>query len=172
MTPDTLRLYKLIILYALSRTKQGLPNAFLCDFILGHGYTDFFSIQETLALLTEDSLIEEEATRKTTYYKITQKGSQMLEYFSSMLPKDTIRQIDEYLRDNKVDILEATTVHTDYSVTPSGDYLASALVQERGNTLFSLSFAVPSEEAARRACQKFKENQTEIYQCLLKKLGE
>ena len=28
MTPDTLRLYKLIILYALSRTKQGLPNAF------------------------------------------------------------------------------------------------------------------------------------------------
>lgn len=32
MTPDTLRLYKLIILYALSRTKQGLPNAFLCDF--------------------------------------------------------------------------------------------------------------------------------------------
>ena len=170
MTPDTLRLYKLIILYALSRTKQGLPNAFLCDFILGHGYTDFFSIQETLALLTEDALIEEEATRKTTYYKITQKGSQMLEYFSSMLPKDTIRQIDEYLRDNKVDILEATTVHTDYSVTPSGDYLASALVQERGNTLFSLSFA--SEEAARRACQKFKENQTEIYQCLLKKLGE
>ena len=108
MTPDTLRLYKLIILYALSRTKQGLPNAFLCDFILGHGYTDFFSIQETLALLTEDALIEEEATRKTTYYKITQKGSQMLEYFSSMLPKDTIRQIDEYLRDNKVDILEAT----------------------------------------------------------------
>ncbi len=78
-----------------------------------------FSIQETLALLTEDALIEEEATRKTTYYKITQKGSQMLEYFSSMLPKDTIRQIDEYLRDNKVDILEATTVHTDYSVTPS-----------------------------------------------------
>ena len=72
MTPDTLRLYKLIILYALSRTKQGLPNAFLCDFILGHGYTDFFSIQETLALLTEDALIEEEATRKTTYYKITQ----------------------------------------------------------------------------------------------------
>ena len=54
MTPDTLRLYKLIILYALSRTKQGLPNAFLCDFILGHGYTDFFSIQETLALLTEE----------------------------------------------------------------------------------------------------------------------
>mgnify|MGYP001301230734 CR=1 FL=1 len=65
MTPDTLRLYKLIILYALSRTKQGLPNAFLCDFILGHGYTDFFSIQETLALLTEDALIEEEATDHT-----------------------------------------------------------------------------------------------------------
>ena len=69
MTPDTLRLYKLIILYALSRTKQGLPNAFLCDFILGHGYTDFFSIQETLALLTEDALIEEVKRHITRSHK-------------------------------------------------------------------------------------------------------
>lgn len=112
MTPDTLRLYKLIILYALSRTKQGLPNAFLCDFILGHSYTDFFSIQETLALLTEDALDRGRGNSiKRPYYKITQKGSQMLEYFSSMLPKDTIRQIDEYRETIKVDILEATTVH-------------------------------------------------------------
>lgn len=45
MTPDTLRLYKLIILYALSRTKQGLPKLF-CAISLGHGYTDFFQFRK------------------------------------------------------------------------------------------------------------------------------
>lgn len=167
MTPDTLRLYKLIILYLLSRTRQGLTNAFVCDFILDHGYTDYFSIQETLSGLAEDQQITEEVTHKTTYYQITEQGMEMLDYFSSMLPTDTKRQIEEYLTSHKIDILDATTIHTDYTMTTSGEYITSGTVQEHGHTLLSVSITMPDEKAAQDACKKIAENQTEIYQYML-----
>ena len=48
MTSESIKLYKLIILYFLNRTKNEITNAILSDFILEYGYTDYFSIQETL----------------------------------------------------------------------------------------------------------------------------
>ena len=40
MTSDTLKLYKLIILYFLSKADQEITNAILSDFILEKGYTE------------------------------------------------------------------------------------------------------------------------------------
>ena len=40
MTPESLQLYKLIILYFLNQADQPMPNAILSDFILETGYTD------------------------------------------------------------------------------------------------------------------------------------
>ena len=57
MTSESLKLYKLIILYFLSKTKQPISNAIISDFILDKGYTDYFSIQQTLASLTDDKMI-------------------------------------------------------------------------------------------------------------------
>ena len=54
MTPESRKLYKLIILYFLSLTKQPMSNAIISDFILTNNYTDYFSIQETLTNLLED----------------------------------------------------------------------------------------------------------------------
>lgn len=47
MTPESLQLYKLIILYFLNQADQPMPNAILSDFILETGYTDYLSIQQT-----------------------------------------------------------------------------------------------------------------------------
>lgn len=71
MTPESRKLYKLIILYFLSLTKQPMSNAIISDFILTNNYTDYFSIQETLTNLLEDDMIESEQTHATSYYKIS-----------------------------------------------------------------------------------------------------
>lgn len=46
MTSESIKLYKLIILYFLNRTKHEITNAILSDFILEYGYTDYFSIRK------------------------------------------------------------------------------------------------------------------------------
>ena len=113
MTSESIKLYKLIILYFLNRTKNEITNAILSDFILE--YTDYFSIQETLKNLTNDGLICASKTRTASYYTITEKGRETLNFFCSQLPKDTIQQINDYMSKHKIQITENTSVRTDYT---------------------------------------------------------
>jgi len=170
MTSEASKLYKLIILYFLSRTRQPMPNAIISDFILTNGYTDYFSIQQTLASLTENKMVKAEHTRSASYYSITQSGTETLGFFGNQLPDGTKIQIDEYLDKNKVNIVKSSTVHTDYTKAKPGEYIVKASVLERGSTIFGLSLNVPSEEDAIQACKRFKEKNEDIYHYLLKRL--
>lgn len=59
---ETFTLYKLIILYMLSKVDFPLANAQISDFVLGKGYTTYFTLQKALSELTESGLIREETT--------------------------------------------------------------------------------------------------------------
>ncbi len=170
MTSESLKLYKLIILYFLSQTKQPMPNAIISDFILTNGYTDYFSIQQTLTSLTEDKMIEAEQTHSASYYIITQSGLETLGFFGNQLPDGTKIQIDDFLNKNKINIVKRTTIHTDFTQIKPKEYLAKVSVIERGSTIFELSLNVPTEEEAIQVCKRFKEKADTIYSYLLKEL--
>lgn len=171
MTSESIKLYKLIILYFLSKTKHNITNAIISDFILEHGYTDYFSIQETLTTLTEDNMIEADQTHTTSYYSITEKGLETLNFFCSQLPKDTIQQIDDYLSAHKVQIVEDTSIRTDYTKISTDSYLARGSVIERGDIMFEIALNVPTEEEALDVCRRFKEKSNDIYAYLFKELS-
>lgn len=172
MTSESLKLYKLIILYFLSKTKQDITNAILSDFILEHGYTDYFSIQETLTALTEDNMIHANQTHTTCYYTITDRGWETLNFFCSQLPKDTIHQIDEYLAKNKIQIVEDTSIRTDYTRISSTEYLVRGTIVERGSIIMEAAISVPSEETAIDTCKRFKDKSDDIYSYLLRTLSK
>ena len=48
---ETFTLYKLIILYMLEKVDFPLTNAQISDFILGKGYTTYFTLQKALSEL-------------------------------------------------------------------------------------------------------------------------
>ena len=171
MTSESIKLYKLIILYFLSKTKHNITNAILSDFILEHGYTDYFSIQETLTTLTEDNMIVADQTHTTSYYSITEKGLETLNFFCSQLPKDTIQQIDDYLAAHKIQIVENTSIRTDYTMISTDNYLARGSVIERGDIMFEVALNVPTEEEALAVCRRFKEKSNNIYAFLFKELS-
>lgn len=172
MTAETLKLYKLIILYFLDLAKQDITNAILSDFILEHGYTDYFSIQETLHALTGDEMIQVHQTRTTSYYTITHRGQEILDDCAAHLPYDTKLEIRQYLRERKIQISESTSVRTDYSKISTFEYLVKCSVMERGSILFEVSMAVPTEEMAAEMCKNFKKNNDEILGILLKTLTQ
>lgn len=169
MTSDSLKLYKLIILYFLSRSKQEMTNAILSDFILKYGYTDYLSIQETLNTLTEDGLIDMKQTRSTAWYSITDSGREILQYFTWQLPSDTIRQIEEYLQENKYNIARSTTIRTDYKKLSTG-YMVTCSVVEKDTTLMEISLNVLGEEMAMDICRRFHDKSDEIYSTLIRTL--
>ena len=171
MTSESIKLYKLIILYFLNRTKHEITNAILSDFILEYGYTDYFSIQETLKTLTEDELIIASQTHAASYYTITEKGKETLSFFCSQLPKDTMQQIDSYLKKNKIQIVEDTSIRTDYTRTDQDEYLARCTVVERGSTILEVALNVPTEEKAIDMCRRFKQKSDIIYSFLYKELS-
>lgn len=171
MTTDSMKLYKLIILYFLHKAKQEITNAILSDFILKHGYTDYFSIQETLTALTEDEMIRAHQTHTASYYTITEKGLETLNFFCSQLPRDTMQQIDNYLSEHKIQITEDTSIRTDYTKTGSNEYVARCSIMERGSIMAEVALSLPSEEAAIDACRRFKKKSGEIYSYLFKSLS-
>ena len=170
MTAETLKLYKLIILYFLSQAKQDITNAILSDFILKHGYTNYFSIQETLNALTEDEMIQVNHTHTTSYYTITNRGQEILEDCKTHLPFGTKQEIRQYLRERKIQIAESSSVRTDYTKITASEYYIRGTVMEGKNILFEVGMSVPTEEKAIEMCSNFKKNSDEIYGSLLKTL--
>lgn len=172
MTSESLKLYKLIILYFLNRSRQDITNAIISDFILEYGYTDYFSIQETLTALTEDRMIKAHQTHTKSYYTITERGLETLNYFVNQLPKDTIEQIDDYLTKNKIQIVEETSIRTDFTKISSTEYLARCTVVERGSTILEVALSVPTEESAIDVCKRFKKKSDDIYSYLFRTLSK
>lgn len=168
MTPDTLQLYKLIILYFLKTAGQPLSNAILSDFILNSGYTDYLSIQQTLSELAEDKMITVEQTHKSSYYALAELGNDTLTYFGEQLPEDTRCQIEEYLTSNRIAIAEATSVKTDYTRLKPKEYLATCTLYERGSKSFEVALNVPTEEDAVNICRRFEEKNSQVYAALLR----
>lgn len=171
MTPESRKLYKLIILYFLSLTKQPMSNAIISDFILTNNYTDYFSIQETLANLLEDDMIESEQTHATSYYKIKPAGQEILTFFGKQLPDSTKAQIKKYLTENRVSIVENTSIHTDYTHIKNKEYIARCSIVERGSVLLEVSLNLPTEEEAIQVCKNFKKKNEKIYSLLFSELS-
>ena len=61
----------------LSKVDFPLTNAQISDFILGKGYTTYFTLQKALSELSESGLIREETTHNRTMYHLTEEGKSL-----------------------------------------------------------------------------------------------
>lgn len=170
MLADSLKLYKLIVLYFLYRSGTKVTNAQLSGFILEYGYTDYISVQETLEILVEDQMIIENQTHAVTYYTLTESGMQTIEYFKKKLPEDTIRQIHKYLKENRMQMVENTTVWTDIIRADLGGYQSICRLLEQEEVLLEVALNVPSKQMAETVCGQFRKKADVVYSLLLKNL--
>ena len=67
MQPETLMLYKLIILYILDRVDFPMTNAQLTNFITDRQYTSYFNVQQVLTDLVDDGYITLEQKRNAAF---------------------------------------------------------------------------------------------------------
>lgn len=170
MAQDPHSLYKLIILYMLGRVNFSLTKAQIGDFILENGYTNFLTLQQMIAELIDADMVSSEKIRNRTHLSLTEDGKQTLQYFENRISDVIKEQVNQYLKDNEMELRNEVSIMSDYYKATSGEYEAHLVALEKGVPLIDLKLSVPFEEAAISICDNWQEKNQEIYQYLVKKL--
>ncbi len=163
-------LYKLIVLYMLNKVEFALTNSQISDFILEERYTDYFTLQETLADMVESKLLDTKTIRNSTHYSLTELGRETLGYFGNRISKGIQKDIEEYLKKNKVKLRNENAVVADYFSNASGEFTVRLQVKEKKDILVDLSLSVPLEQQAILLCDNWQKKNAEIYKYLMKEL--
>lgn len=170
MPSDSMTLYKLMILYMLSRVNFPLNNNQISEFMLSNNYTDYFTLQEVLNDLTESKFIAADVYRNTTQYHLTEEGTDTISFFNTRISNAIKDDIEQYLTDNKYELKNEVGTIADFYRSTNQDYIVHCQVKEGDSTLIELSLSVPLEEQANAMCSKWKDASQEIYDFIMHKL--
>jgi len=163
-------LYKLMNLYMLKQVNFPLTNAQLTDFFLKHEYTAYFTLQQALSELQESGLIHTESTHNSTRYEITKEGEETLNFFGNNISAAIVKDMDNYLKENRFRMRNEVGTSADYYKSVSQDYIVHCEVREGKGTLIELDLSVPDKEQAEQMCSHWPERSQEIYSFVMKTL--
>lgn len=167
---SSLTLYKLIILYMLTKVSFPMTNAQISDFILGEEYTSYFHLQQALSEMAESNLVHIETRRNTSYYHLTKEGEKTLHYFGNQISDAIKDDIARYLEKNSYEMRNEISHRADFYQTDSGEYEARCQVLERRHKVIELTLTVPTEEAADAICRNWEKKSQDVYAYLMDEL--
>ena len=171
--PDQLKtLYKLMTMYTLSRVDFALTNSQITNVFLDLGYTNYFNVQYTLGDLVSSRLVHEEVYPDYRYYMLTDEGRESIEALKTSLAASIRSDIDEYLRENRLEFREALATRAEYYRTTEGDYAVRCRVMEHTTALIDLTLTVPNETQAKIVSKEWKEKSQDVYAYIIHTLTQ
>ena len=163
-------LYKLIVLHMLDRIDFSLTSSQISDFILGAGYTTWFTLQASLSELVESGLVHVETLQNNTFYTITEEGEKTIGFFRNKISASIRGDIENYLTENKISLRQEFSVLADYQRTNTGEYTATLRIREKTGDLVALTMTVPDENQAKNICNNWRNKNQEVYEYLVRNL--
>ncbi len=167
---DPITLYKLIILYMLNRVDFPLTKAQIGDFILEKEYTNFLTLQQAIGELIDAGFVTARSIRNRTHLILTNDGKQTLAFFENRISNSIKKDIDDYFRENEMEMRNEVSILADYYKSTSGEYEAHLVAKDKGINLLDLTISVPLEETAVSICDNWQKKNQEIYQYLIEQL--
>ena len=167
---ESLTLYKLIVLYMLDRVAFPLTQSQISEFILDKGYTNYLTLQQVIAELTDNNLITATTTLNRTQLTITQEGKDSLGYFEGRIGEAIKSEIKEYFRENSMELRNEVSVVSNYYKTVNGDYEALLTAKDGDSVLVEIKMSVPTPQIATSICDNWNKKNQEVYQMLTKML--
>lgn len=163
-------LYKLIVLYMLDRVDFPLTKSQVGDFILEREYTNFLTLQQTIAELIDAGLVTARSDRNRTHLSITDEGRSTLSYFQNRIGDSIKNEINVFFSENEMTMRNEVSVLADYYKSVSGEYEAHLTAKEKDVTVIEITLSVPDEETASAICANWQKKNQDIYQYLTKQL--
>ncbi|MBO4651813.1 MAG: DUF4364 family protein [Lachnospiraceae bacterium] len=170
MQPETLMLYKLIVLYILDRVDFPMTNAQLATFITEREYTSYFNVQQVLADLVDDGYITLEQKRNAAFYRITPDGHEALSFFYKNISRNIRDDIDMYLTEQQYTLREESSNVADYYEVRKGEYTVELKVLERDAPVIEIRLTMPSRDNAETICRNWRKKNADIYAYVLNAL--
>ena len=167
---EAYKLYKLIILYMLDKVDFPLTNSQISEFILNEGYTNYFTVQQTISELVDSGFIHEESTHNRTFYHLDDEGAQTLKYFKNDISTAIQNDIDNFVAQKKYELRNEVSVKSDYYQNSNGDYSVRCQVLEQGSALIDLTITAPTESEAQTMSNNWAKKNQEIYAAIMASL--
>jgi len=164
---EAYKLYKLIILYMLDKIDFPLTNSQISEFILNEGYTNYFTLQQTISELVESGFIHEESTHSRTFYHLTDEGAQTLKFFKNDISAAIQEDIDTFLVKKKYELKNEVSIKSDYYQNSNGEYSIRCQVFEQGAPLIDLTVTAPTESEAQTMANNWTTKNQEIYAAIM-----
>lgn len=169
---DDFTINKLIILYLLSEIKIPLSLSQITQIVLERGYTDYFSMQQYLNELVESNLITKNKENNASYFDISDKGLQILEFFSSRIPASIRSELDSFISTNWRKLRTELDVFAEYIPHKEHEYIVHCKVTENDSVLIDLKVNVASKKQAIAMCSKWENNASTLYSDILNILAK
>lgn len=163
-------LYKLIILYMLSKVNFSLSNSQITDFILDKEYTDYLTLQQALAELLEVKLIRVDASSNISLYNITEEGIETLGFFENRISEQIKEEITSYIKNHGYELYNERSILADFEKNESNEYAVRCRVMEKKSPLIDLTITVPTLEDAEMVCRNWEQNSQPIYAYIMSEL--
>lgn len=169
MAPDSNTLYKLIVLYMLDNLEFPLTNSQISEFVLERGYTDYFTLQQTIYDLLSSDLIVSENIRNSTRYIITESGRETISMFSGKISSAIKEDIQTFFQEKKYQLRKEIDLQADYYPIDK-EYMVHCIIREKKAILLELKLNVVTKEQAVHICDHWQKDSEEIYNYLVQKM--
>lgn len=170
MATDAAMLYKLMILYMLDKAGFSLTNSQITDFILSRGYTNYFSVQQSLSDLEETGLIETEKAGNTTFYRLGQNGIDTLKAFGQRIPETIREDMDGFFSSKKYELMDENEITADYHKISWDCYEVTCEIREKDNVIAAVKLTVSDESEAITMCRRWQQYHQEVYNYLMTRM--
>ena len=166
---------KLLLLYLINRMEFPMSRAQVTDFVSGADFMDYYTLQQTLAVMVEGGLLdatEENALdNNTTRYVVTDEGLINLEYFEKHIPWSRRQAIDRYINDNRGKIKkDYENTATYFPNVENDEFRVKCGVYEDKRALLELFVSVDTREQAKLIQSNWRANASVLYQRIIEAL--
>ncbi len=164
---EDLMLYKLIVLYMVRNSEAPITNGAISEFVLENDYTDYITLQQSISELIDSELIRVEENMNGHFYHITDRGEETLRFFKDKISDAIISDINDYMGDNSLSIINSASILTDYYKTSDVGYNVNMKIREKAGVIFDLTVNVDDKAEAETACRNFKDKSQAIYEYVM-----
>ena len=160
---EAFTLYKLIVLYMLEKVDFPLTNGQISEFILDKGYTNYFSLQQTLSELVEANFIRVETSHNRTLYHLTTEGEETIQFFKNNISSAIQSDIDTFIAEKRYELRNEVSVKADFYQNKNLEYDVRCQIIEGDTSLIDLTITVPTADQAETVANNWRKKNQEIY---------
>ena len=162
--------HKLSVLFFVRALDIPLTNEQITEFFIKTFFLNYFDLQQLLAELVETQHLAYMEGRQFSYYTLTDKGREALDFFQSRIDYHVRQDILKYAHENRDRLRNESQLTAGYKRLDNNEYEVTLRVMEGDMVLMELKLNVINAKQAKTICSNWKTNAPEVYKKVIESL--